>query len=88
MHEGSTDTRSMQELCLVTDFTLRVKKVTARPLRKAMSTLVVQEHHLWLSLAEMSDVNKVHFLDTPISQAGLFGDTVEDYAQEFSAVQR
>ncbi|KAL0172624.1 hypothetical protein M9458_032935, partial [Cirrhinus mrigala] len=37
--------------------------------------------HPWLSLAEMREVDKVHFLDAPISQAGLFGDT-------FSAVQK
>ncbi len=32
--------------------------------------------HLWLSLAEMSDVNKVCFFDAPISQAGLFGTLI------------
>ncbi len=69
MHEGSTKPRLMQELHLVTD------------LGKAMSTLVAQERHLWLSLAEMSGVDKVRFLNAPVSQAGLFGDTVEDCAQ-------
>ncbi len=46
--------------------------------------LVVQERHLWLDLAEMPG----RFLDAPISQAGLFGDTVEGFAQQFSAVQK
>ncbi len=53
-----------------------------------MSTLVVQERHLWLSLAERSDIDKVRFLDALVSQAGLFSDTVEDCAQQFSAVQK
>lgn len=53
-----------------------------------MSTLVVKERHLWLDLAEVKDVNKVCFLDAPISLASLFGDTVEDFAQQFSAVQK
>ncbi len=53
-----------------------------------MSTMVVQECHLCLNLAEMKDVDKAHFLDAPISQAGLFGDTVEGFAQQFSAVQQ
>ncbi len=44
--------------------------------------------HLWLNLVEMKDVDKAHFLDAPISQAGLFGDTVEGFAQQFSAVQQ
>ncbi|KAI2646800.1 ORF V: Enzymatic polyprotein [Labeo rohita] len=35
----------------------------------------------------MADVDKVRFLDAPVSQVGLFGDTVEDFAQQFSAVQ-
>ncbi len=55
---------------------------------KAMSTMVVQERHLWLNLAEMKDVDKARFLDAPISQGGLFGDTVEGFAQQFSVVQQ
>ncbi|KAL0165464.1 hypothetical protein M9458_037308, partial [Cirrhinus mrigala] len=61
------------ELRTPTDFALRATKM--------MSTMVVQERHLWLNLVQMSDTDKVRFLDTPISQAGLFGDT-------FSAVQK
>ncbi len=88
VHKGSTDPGLMQELHTVTDFALRATKVTARSLGKAMSTMVVQEHHLWLNLAEMMDADKARFLDAPISQAGLFGDTVEGFAQQFSAVQQ
>ncbi len=80
VHEGSTDPGLMQELRTATDFTLRVTKVTARSLGKAMSTMVVQERHLWLNLAEMKDVDKARFLDAPISQGGLFGVTVEGFA--------
>ncbi|KAL1267921.1 hypothetical protein QQF64_033284 [Cirrhinus molitorella] len=53
-----------------------------------MSTLVVQERHLWLNMAQMADADKARFLDAPISHVGLFGDTVEDFAQQFSAVQK
>ncbi len=88
VHEGSTDPGLMQELRTATDFALRATKVTARSLGKAMSTMVVQERHLWLNLVEMKDVDKARFLDAPISQAGLFGDTVEGFAQQFSAVQQ
>ncbi len=55
---------------------------------RAMSTLVVQECHLWLCLADMRDTNKVRFLNSPVSQTGLFGDAVENFAQQFSAVQK
>ncbi len=88
VHEDSTDPGLMQELRTATDFALRATKVTARSLVKAMSTMVVQERHLWLNLAEMKDVDKARFLDAPISQGGLFGDTVEGFAQQFSAVQQ
>ncbi len=37
----------MQELRTATDLALRATKVTARSLGKAMSTMVVQERHLW-----------------------------------------
>ncbi len=73
VHEGSTDPGLMQELRTATDFALRATKVTARSLGKAMSTMVAQERHLWLNLAEMKDVDKARFLDAPISQGGLFG---------------
>ncbi len=77
VHEGSTDPGLIQELRTATDFALRATKVMARSLGKAMSTIVVQERHLWLNLAEMKDVDKACFLDTPISQGGLFGDSPE-----------
>ncbi len=88
VHEGSTDPGLMQELRMATDFALRATKVTSWSLGKAMSTMVVQERHLWLNLAEMKDVDKARFLDAPICQTGLFGDTVEGFAHQFSAVQQ
>ncbi len=88
MHEGSTNPRLKQELRSATGLALWAGKVAAQSLGKAMSTGVVQERHLWLCLVERSDVDKVSFLDTLISQAWLFGDTVEDCAQQFSAVQK
>ncbi len=78
----------MQELCTATDLALRATKVTARALGQTMSTLVVQEHHLWLTLADTRETDKHRFLDSPISQAGLFGEAVEDFAQQFSAAQK
>ncbi|KAL0147457.1 hypothetical protein M9458_057242, partial [Cirrhinus mrigala] len=77
LHEGGPDQGAMQELLAATDFALRATKVTARSLGKVMSTVVVQERHLWLTLAQMA----------PVSQGGLFGDTVEDFAQQFSALR-
>ncbi|KAI2667881.1 ORF V: Enzymatic polyprotein [Labeo rohita] len=86
LHEKGSDQGAMEELRAATDFALRATKVTARSLGQVMSTIVVQERHLWL--AQMADVDKSRFLNAPISQNGLFGDTVEDFAQQFSAVQK
>ncbi|KAI2645148.1 ORF V: Enzymatic polyprotein [Labeo rohita] len=82
LHEKGSDQGAMEELRAATDFALRATKVTARSLGQVMSTIVVQERHLWLTLAQMADVDKSRFLDAPISQSGLFGDTVEDSAED------
>ncbi len=91
LHEGDADPGVLQELRTATDLvspSLRATKVTARALGQTMSTLVVQERHLWLTLADMRESDKHPFLDSPISQAGLFGEAVEDFAQQFSAAQK
>ncbi len=53
-----------------------------------MSTMVVQERHLWLCLADMKETDKARFLNAPVSQTGLFGDAVENFALQFSAAQK
>ncbi|KAL0152661.1 hypothetical protein M9458_052384, partial [Cirrhinus mrigala] len=68
LDEGVPNPELFQELRSVTDNVLRATKVTAQALGRAMSTMVVQERHLWLKLAEMWDAEKVSFLDGPISQ--------------------
>lgn len=78
----------MQELHLATDYALLATKVTVQALGLAMSTLVVQERHLWLNLTEIRIAEKAHFLYAPISQGGLFSDTVVDFAQQFLTVKK
>ncbi|KAL0168330.1 hypothetical protein M9458_036552, partial [Cirrhinus mrigala] len=88
LHEGVPDPELLHELRSATDYALRAMKVMAQALGRAMSTMVVQERHLWLNLAEMRDAEKARFLDAPISQTGLFGETVEEFAQQFSTVKQ
>ncbi len=80
--------RCPQELRTATDLALRATKVTAWGLGQTMSTLAVQERHLWLILADMRESDKHRFLNSPISQTGLFGKAVENFAQQFSAAQK
>ncbi len=42
---------------------------------RGISALVVQERHLWLCLNDTKEQEKVQFLNAPVSQTGLFGDT-------------
>lgn len=85
MHEGSANRGLMQKLCTVTDLALPVTKVTAGSQGQTMSTLGVKEHHLWLNLAEMREVDKICFLlhlpDRLIRQRCHF-------TQQFSALQQ
>ncbi len=88
LHEGGHDLAVLHELRAATDLALRATKVTAQSLGRAMSTLVVQERHLWLCLTDMKEQEKVQFLNAPVSQTGLFGDAVESCAQQFLAAQK
>ncbi len=88
LHEGGHDPGVLSELRTATDLALRATKVTVRSLGRAMSTMVVQERHFWLCLADMKEADKARFLNAPVSQTGLFGDAVENFAQQFSAAQK
>ncbi len=88
LHEGGHDLAVLHELRIATDVVLQATKMTAQSLGHVMSTLVVQERHLWLCLTDMKEQEKVQFLNAPESQTSLFGDAVESCAQQFSAAQK
>ncbi len=71
LHKGGHDLAVLHELRAAMDLALRATKVTAQSLGRAMSTLVVQERHLWLCLTDMKEQEKVQFLNAPVSQTGL-----------------
>ncbi len=53
-----------------------------------MASLVVLERHLWLTLTEIKDADRVSFLDAPISPSALFGPAVEGFAERFTEAQK
>ncbi len=74
-------------MCLsdcATDLALRATKSTAQAIGRSVASLVVLERHLWLTLTEIKDADKVSFLDAPISPSGLFGPAVEGFAERFT----
>ncbi len=65
-----------------------VTKTTAQAIGRSMASLVVFERHLWLTLTEMKDADKIPFLDSPVSPTGLFGPAVEGLVERFTAAQK
>ncbi len=64
-HEGGHDPEVLSELRTATDLALRATTVTPRSLGRAMSTMVVQQRHLWLCLADMSEADNARVLEFP-----------------------
>ncbi len=58
MHGGGHDPEVLKELRTAPDLAPRATKVMARSLGRAMSTLVVQECHLWLCLVDIGTPTK------------------------------
>ncbi len=58
MHGGGHDPEVLKELRTAPDLAPRATKVMARSLGRAMSTLVVQERHLWLCLVDIGTPTK------------------------------
>ncbi|KAL0151578.1 hypothetical protein M9458_053095 [Cirrhinus mrigala] len=86
--KSALDPATLTELRRATDLALRATKATAQAIGRSMASLVVLERHLWLTLTEIKDADKVPFLDAPISPTGLFGPSVEGFAERFSAAQK
>ncbi|KAI2652720.1 ORF V: Enzymatic polyprotein [Labeo rohita] len=86
--KSALDPATLTELRSATDLALRATKATAQAIGRSMASLVVLERHLWLTLTEIKDADKVPFLDAPISPTGLFGPSVEGFAERFSAAQK
>ncbi len=86
--ESGPDPATLRELRSVTDLALCATKATAQAIGRSMASLVVVERHLWLTLTEIKDADKVPFLDAPISPNGLFGPAVEGFAEHFTEAQK
>ncbi len=86
--ESEPDPATLRELRSATDLALRATKTTAQAIGRSMASLVVLERHLWLTLTEIKDADRVSFLDAPISPSGLFGPAVEGFTERFTEAQK
>ncbi len=63
--EAGLDTALLRDLRSATDLALCATKATAQAIGHSMSSLIVLEHHLWLTMTEM-----IHILRGGISIQG------------------
>lgn len=64
------------EICVITDLSLRLQRCAVQAAGRAMATLVVQERARWLNLANLSDREKAAIMDAPIVPDGIFGSAL------------
>ncbi len=65
------------ELRRTADLALRATKETARAIGRSMAALVAVERHLWLTLSDMKEKDRIFLMDAPLVPSGLFGDAVD-----------
>ncbi len=53
--DASLDSASLRDLRSATDLALRTTKATAQAIGRSMSSLIVLERHLWLTMTEMKE---------------------------------
>ncbi len=76
------------ELRRTADLSLRANKETARAIGRSMAAMVAAERHLWLTLSDMKDKDRVCLLDAPLSSSGLFGDAVNSVVDRFQEASK
>ncbi len=86
--EAGLDSASLRDLRSATDLALLATKATSQAIGRSLSSLIVLERHLWLTMTEMKEADKVPFLDVPVSSGSLFGPAVEGFAEYFTEAQK
>ncbi len=86
--EAGLDSASLRHSRSATDLALCTNNATSQAIKHSMSSLIVFERHLWLTMKEIKEANKVPFLDTPVSLGSLFGPAVEGFAERFTEAQK
>ncbi len=85
---GTASPEALNDLRAATDFALMAMKRTAQAIGRTMGFMVVQQRHLWLTLADLKDADRKVLLNAPITPSGLFGDAVESIIEWFAEAQK
>ncbi|KAI2647410.1 Transposon Ty3-G Gag-Pol polyprotein [Labeo rohita] len=59
-----------------------------RPGSRSMATMVAAERHLWLTLSDMKEKDRVFLLDAPLQPSGLFGDAVDSVVSRYQEARK
>ncbi len=76
------------ELRRTADLALRTTKETARAIGRSMAAMVAAERHLWLTLSDMKEKDRVVLMDAPLAPSGLFGDAVNSVVDRFQEASK
>ncbi len=78
-HVGVTDGHSneIMELRRITDLAIHATKETARAIGWSMAAMVAAERHLWLTMSDIKDKDRVFILDAMLAPLGLFGNAID-----------
>ncbi len=85
---GTTSPVAVNDLRAAIDFTLMATMCAAQAIGRTMGFMVVQQRHLWLTLADLKDSDRMVLLNAPITPSGLFGDTVDSIIEQFAEAQK
>ncbi len=67
----------IMELRRTADLALRATMETTRAIGWSMAAMAAAERHLWLTLSDIKDKDRIFLLDAPLAPLGLFGDAVD-----------
>ncbi|KAL0159530.1 hypothetical protein M9458_043255, partial [Cirrhinus mrigala] len=78
----------LEELRETADLAFRATKETARAVGRSMAAMVAAERHLWLTLSDMKEKDRVFLLDAPLESSGLFGDAVDSVVNRYQEARK
>ncbi len=76
------------ELRRTADLALRATKETARAIGRSMAAMVAAKRHLWLTLFDMKEKDRVVLMDALLAPSGLFGDAVNSVVDRFQEASK
>ncbi|KAL0173153.1 hypothetical protein M9458_033464, partial [Cirrhinus mrigala] len=85
---AESDKVDLEELRRIADLALRASKETTRAVGRSMAAMVVVERHLWLTLSDMKEKDRVFLLDAPLEPSGLFGDAVDSVVSRYQEARK